>query len=423
MEITDLSVTDVRFATSRDASGSDAMHGNPDYSAAYVVLETDAGRSGYGLGFTLGRGNELVVAAVRSLRPLVVGRGIDGPEDLTTLYRAVVGDPQLRWVGPEKGVLHLAAAAVMNAAWDLASRAAGRPLWQYVSELTPDELADVADLRYLTDVIDRAAARDRFAAMRESQPARLEELRRDGYPAYTTSAGWLGYSDGKIRRLCREGIAAGWTHFKVKVGRDRDDDRRRVALVREEIGPDRHLMVDANQVWEVDQAIDWMETLAEYRPLWIEEPTSPDDILGHARIADALRPHGIGVATGEVCQNRVMFKQFLQAGGMDYCQLDSCRLAGVHEILGVMLLAAHFGVPVCPHAGGVGLCEFVNHLVMIDCLCVSGAADGRVAEFVDHLHEHFTDPCVVAAGRYRLPTAPGYGGRMHEESVRTHRHP
>ncbi len=419
--ITRVDVHDVRFPTSALLDGSDAMNPDPDYSAAYVVLHTDAGDhiEGHGLTFTIGRGNELCVAAVHALAPLVRGRSLeDITADMGAFWRHMVGDSQLRWVGPEKGVVHMATAAVVNAVWDLWAKVEGKPLWKLLADMSPEDIVRCIDFRYITDAL---APEQALEILRRHTPMRAEreaELRRDGYPAYTTSAGWLGYSDEKIRRLCREGLAQGWSHFKIKVGRDLADDARRSAIVREEIGPDRTLMLDANQVWDVDEAIANMRVLARFDPWWIEEPTSPDDVLGHAAIARAVAP--IGVATGEQCQNRVVFKQLMQAKAMKFCQIDSCRLGGVNEVLAVLLLAARFGIPVCPHAGGVGLCEYVQHLAIFDYLCVSGSLEDRIVEYVDHLHEHFVDPVVIRNGRYMPPTAPGYSITMKRESLRAH---
>jgi L-fuconate dehydratase len=418
--ITEVVALDVRFPTSDSLDGSDAMNQRPDYSAAYVVLRTDDpnGLEGHGITFTTGRGNELCVAAVEALSHLVVGRTLDSITDaFAAFWYQLVSDGQLRWVGPEKGVIHLATAALVNATWDLWAKAEGKPLWKLLVDLSPEELVRVIPFRYITDAITPDEALALLRAMVPGRAAREAEIRALGYPAYTTSAGWLGYSDDKIRRLSREGVAAGWRYFKVKVGADIDDDVRRVAIVREEIGPDGVLMIDANQAWDVDQAIEWTRALAPSRPWWIEEPTSPDDVLGHARIAQALAPLGIRVATGEHGHNRVMFKQFLQAGAIGICQVDSCRLGGVNEVLAVLLMAAKFGVPVCPHAGGVGLCEYVQHLAIFDYIAVSGSLEDRVVEYVDHLHEHFLEPAVVRDGRYIAPLAPGYSITMHPASL------
>jgi L-fuconate dehydratase len=422
--ITRVDALDVRFPTSRARDGSDAMNPDPDYSAAYVVLRTDrADRvEGHGLTFTIGRGNELCVAAVRALAPLVCGLTLEAIKaDMARFWRRLTSDSQLRWVGPEKGVLHLATAAVVNAVWDLYAKTEGKPLWQLLAGLSPEELVRCIDFRYLTDALTPDEALALLRRQAATRGRRESEIRRGGYPAYTTSAGWLGYPDDKIRRLCREGVALGWSHFKIKVGRDLADDLRRAALVRAEIGPDRKLMLDANQVWDVGEAIAWMRELARFDPWWIEEPTSPDDVLGHAAIARAVAP--IGVATGEQCHNRVMFKQLMQAQAIQFCQIDSCRLGGVNEVLAVLLLAAKFGVPVCPHAGGVGLCEYVQHLALFDYIAVSGSLEGRVVEYVDHLHEHFIDPVVVRDGRYMAPTAPGYSITMKPESLDTYAYP
>ncbi len=425
-KITDLRVLDVRFPTSLSLDGSDAMNPDPDYSAAYVVLTTDRadGIEGHGLTFTIGRGTDIVVAAVHALRPLVVGQEISAFTTAPGLFwKHLTGDSQLRWIGPEKGVIHLATAAVVNALWDLWAKLDRKPLWKLLSDLTPTQIVEMVDWRYLTDALEPEEAREMLERLVPTRAEREAEMRREGYPAYTTSAGWLGYSDEKIRRLCREALAEGFTHFKIKVGADRADDLRRAAIVREEIGPARTLMIDANQRWDVRQAIEWTRALAPFRPLWIEEPTSPDDVLGHAAIARALEPLGIGVATGEHCQNRVVFKQLLQARAIAFCQIDSCRLGGVNEVVAVLLLAAKFGVPVCPHAGGVGLCEYVQHESIFDYICVSGSLQGRITEFVDHLHEHFLDPCVVRGGRYVAPLAPGTSITMHPASLAAHVYP
>jgi L-fuconate dehydratase len=419
--ITSVDVIDVRFPTSATLDGSDAMNPDGDYSAAYVVLATDHDLTGYGLTFTIGRGNDLCVTAARQIGARLAGRDVDElAADLGHLYREIMSDSQMRWLGPEKGVVHLAAAAVLNAAWDLAARRAGKPLWRLVADMPPEDIVAACDFRYLSDVLTPAEAVEMLARLQPTREERVAELAEHGYPAYTSSPGWLGYDDDKLRRLLREAVADGWTHVKLKVGADIEDDVRRLAIAREELGP-RNLMIDANQVWDVPQAIAWVNRLAVYEPLWIEEPTSPDDILGHAAIRKVVAP--VGVATGEHCHNRVMFKQLLQAGAMDYCQIDSCRLASVNEIIPVLLMAAKFGVPVCPHAGGVGLCEIVQHLSVIDYVCVSGSLEGRVLEYVDHLHEHFTDPVRIEHGRYRLPEEPGYSARMHSGSVAGYRYP
>jgi L-fuconate dehydratase len=422
--ITGVRVHDVRFPTSWSMDGSDAMNKDGDYSAAYVVLETDdASLAGYGFTFTIGRGNDLAVEAARQRALPLIGRDVaELVGDLGAAYRELASDSQLRWLGPEKGVVHLAMAAVMNALWDLAARRAGKPLWRLLVDMTPEELVDAADLRYLSDVLTRDQAVDLLAEMAPTRSQRIAELEsRGGYPCYTTSAGWLGYSDDKLRRLLQEAVDEGYRHVKLKVGADVEEDVRRLRIAREVIGWDAKLMIDANQVWDVPQAIEWVERLAEFQPHWIEEPTSPDDILGHAAIRRAVAP--IGVATGEHGMNRVLFKQMFQAGAIDFCQLDAARLASVNEILAVYLMAKKFGVPVCPHAGGVGLCELVQHLSIFDFVAVSGSLENRVTEFVDHLHEHFTDPCIVKAGNYVLPSQPGYSAQMRESSVAAYSFP
>jgi L-fuconate dehydratase len=421
--ITAVDVTDVRFPTSLSMDGSDAMNKDGDYSAAYVVLRTDApGLAGYGFTFTIGRGNDVcTLAAQRRAEPLV-GRDVaEVVGDLGGTYRELASDSQLRWLGPDKGVEHLAMAAVMNAVWDLAARVAGKPLWRLLVEMDPEELVDTLDLSYLSDVLTREEA---VAMLTETLPGRAEriaDLERSGYPCYTTSAGWLGYSDDKLRRLAAEAVADGYRHIKLKVGANLEDDIRRCSIAREVIGWDAHLMIDANQVWDVPEAIAWVKELARFKPLWIEEPTSPDDVLGHAAVRRAVAP--IGVATGEHGMNRVLFKQLFQAEAIDFCQLDSARLASLNEIVPVYLMAKKFGVPVCPHAGGVGLCELVQHLSVFDYVAVSATTEDRVTEFVDHLHEHFTDPCIVENGAYRLPAAPGYSAEMHASSVAEYAYP
>ncbi|WP_374009132.1 L-fuconate dehydratase [Leifsonia sp. LS-T14] len=422
--ITGARVYDVRFPTSLSADGSDAMNKDADYSAAYVVLDTDdPDLKGFGFTFTIGRGNDLCVEAARQRSLPLIGRDVDGvTDDLGGVYRDLASDSQMRWLGPEKGVVHLALAAVMNAVWDLAARRARKPLWRLLADMTPQELVDAADLRYLSDALTREEALDILSSMAPTRSSRIAELqRRGGYPCYTTSAGWLGYSDDKLRMLLREAVGKGYKHVKLKVGGDLEDDVRRLSIAREVIGWDAKLMIDANQVWDVPEAIEWVGHLARFQPLWIEEPTSPDDILGHAAVRRAVAP--IGVATGEHGMNRVLFKQMFQAEAIDYCQLDAARLASVNEILAVYLMAKKFGVPVCPHAGGVGLCELVQHLSVFDYVAVSGTLDDRVTEYVDHLHEHFTDPCVVVDGNYILPSKPGYSSEMLEDSVAEYSYP
>ena len=415
---------DIRFPTSRTLDGSDAMNPDPDYSAAYVVLETDhpAGLAGHGLTFTIGRGTELCVTAIELLAHHVVGRTMQEiAADMAGFWRSLVADSQLRWLGPEKGVVHLATAALVNAVWDLYSKVEGKPLWKLLADMSPEQLVACIDFRYIDDALSPEEAIDILRINLPTRPAREVEMLRDGFPAYTTSAGWLGYSDDKIRGLARQALAAGFTHLKLKVGGDPASDLRRARIVREAIGPDRRLMLDANQVWGVDQAIEAAHKLAEVNPWWLEEPTSPDDILGLQRIREAIAP--IGIATGEHVHNRVMFKQLLQAGAIDFCQIDSCRLGGVNEVLAVLLLASKFGVPVCPHAGGVGLCEYVQHLAIFDYIAVGASLENRVCEYVDHLHEHFVDPVRVLGGRYRAPSKPGYSAEMKAESLSTYEFP
>jgi len=421
LRIIALEVEDLRFPTSATLAGSDAMNPAPDYSAAYVVIRSDTGLEGHGFTFTIGRGNELCTAAIEALRPLVVGRSLSSITDaMGQFWRTLAGDSQLRWTGPEKGVVHLALAAVLNAVWDLWARAEGKPVWRLVADMTPDEIVGLIDFRHIRDALTPDEARELLTSKLSGRAARIQTLLNDGYPAYTTSAGWLGYSDDDIRELCRKGIADGWDAFKVKVGGSAEDDLRRCALVRAAIGKDRRMMIDANQVWEVDEAIARVRALAQFDPWWIEEPVSPDDILGHARVAAAVRP--IRVATGEQAANRVIFKQLLQADAVDVVQLDNCRLGSLNEVLAVLLLAAKFDRPVCPHAGGVGLCEYAQHVSAIDYICVSGALDGRMTEYAAHLHEHFVDPVRVERGRYRLPLAPGFSAEILAASRIRYRH-
>ncbi len=409
---------DVRFPTSRSRAGSDAMNPDPDYSAAYVALETDhpLGLEGHGLTFTIGRGTEVCVAAIDALLPHVVGADVDElVADLGGLWRRLVTDSQLRWLGPEKGVIHLATAAIVNAVWDLYAKLEQKPLWKLLVDLTPEQIVASVDFRYIEDALTPAEA---LAILRRNEASKAEReaiLLAEGFPAYTTSAGWIGYPEESLPDRAREAVAAGFTHLKLKVGADVESDLRRVRAVRAAVGPDLRLSLDANQAWGVDQAIDCIGRLREVDPWWIEEPTSPDDILGHKRIRDAIAP--LRVATGEHVQNRVVFKQLLQLGAIDVCQLDCCRLGGVNEVLAVVLLAAKFGVPVCPHAGGVGLCEYAQHVSMFDFVAVGASLDGRVCEFVDHLHEHFVDPVRVVRGRYLAPTTPGYSIEIKPESL------
>ncbi|MEU2338973.1 L-fuconate dehydratase [Streptomyces sp. NPDC006654] len=415
---------DIRFPTSRELDGSDAMNPDPDYSAAYVVLRTDAadGHGGHGFTFTIGRGNDVQVAAIDALRNHVLGRSVDEIcDDPSALYRDLIGDSQLRWLGPEKGVMHMAIGAVINAVWDLAARRAGKPLWHLLADAEPEWIVRQIDFRYLTDVLTPEEALAILRRGREGAGERRTRLLERGFPAYTTSAGWLGYDDEKLTRLAAQAVADGFRQIKLKVGADLADDIRRCRVARAVVGPDIRMAVDANQRWDVDEAIRWTKALAEFDPYWIEEPTSPDDILGHAAVRRAVAP--IRVATGEHVQNRIVFKQLLQAGALDVVQIDAARVGGVNENLAVLLLAAKFGVPVCPHAGGVGLCELVQHLSMFDYLAVSGTTEDRVIEYVDHLHDHFLDPVVIREGHYTAPTAPGFSAALRPESVAVYTYP
>lgn len=420
--ITSIESIDIRFPTSEQLDGSDAMNPDPDYSAAYCVLHTSEGPEGHGMTFTIGRGNDLCVAAISQLGQQLIGLELtDLRSQMGPLWKKITGDSQFRWLGPEKGVVHLAAAALMNALWDLLAKQEELPLWRLLSTMSGEELYDLVDWNYLSDVVSKEEIITHLNATARTADTRITVLEKSGYPAYTTSAGWLGYSDEKMRELLQEAVDAGWTTFKMKVGSDLDDDKRRARLIREFIGQDGQLMMDANQVWGVNEAIRWMRELSEFNPGWIEEPTSPDDILGHAKIARALAP--IPVATGEHCHNAVMFKQFMEAGGLSICQLDSCRLASINEIIGVLILAWKFEIPVCPHAGGVGLCEYVQHISMFDYTRVSCSTDGRVIEYVDHLHEHFKDPVRLVNGRYAAPQVPGYSIEMHPETLSQYVYP
>jgi L-fuconate dehydratase len=421
MRITRVVTADVRFPTSLDHHGSDAMHPDPDYSAAYVVLETDGDLAGHGFTFTIGRGNDLCVAAIEALGHHVVGLDVRSlSTDLGPLSRLLTQDTQLRWLGPEKGVIHLAAGALLNALWDLRAKAEGKPVWKVLSDSSSRELVDLVDWRHLTDALTPDEAVELLA---RAEPGRAERERRllaEGLPAYTTSAGWIGYTDEQVVARCRAVVEAGYRQVKIKVGGDPADDLRRVALVRETIGPDVRLAVDANQVWEVHEAIERIRALERFDLAWVEEPTSPDDVLGHLAIAQAV---DVPIATGEHGQNRVLFKQFLASGAMEVCQIDACRVAGVNENVAILLLAAKFGVPVCPHAGGVGLCELVQHLAMFDFVAVAGDVEGRIIEMADHLHEHFVHPVVVRGGRYLAPTVPGFTSELLPASIEEFRFP
>ena len=421
--ITAVETRDIRFPTSKTLDGSDAMNPDPDYSAAYVILKTNnPSLEGHGLTFTLGRGNELCVDAITSLSYLITGKSLDAlTSDMAGFWRMITGDSQLRWLGPEKGVIHMATGALVNAVWDLYAKSEKKPLWKLLADMTAEQLVACVDFTYLTDAITPAEAVDMLKRQESGKQERIDYLLKNGYPAYTTSAGWLGYSEEKIRRLSREAKSEGWTHLKMKVGANINDDIRRAQIIREEIGSGIKLMMDANQKWDVNEAIQQMKRLSEFNPWWIEEPTSPDDILGHLAIRKAISP--IKVATGEHCQNKVMFKQFLQSGAIDICQIDSCRVGGVNEILSIMLMAAKFDIPVCPHAGGVGLCEYVQHLSMIDYIAISGSLNNRITEYVDHLHEHFVHPVIIQNGNYMPPLAPGYSITMKEDAIAAYTYP
>ena len=417
LKITDLEVLDIRFPTSQHLDGSDAMNPDPDDSAAYVILKTENDAlSGHGLTFTIGRGNEICCAAIEAMRHLVVGLDIEEVKNNPALmWRNLTSDSQLRWIGPDKGAMHLATGAVVNAIWDIWAKSEGKPVWKLVADMSPEQLVNCIDFRYITDCITPDEALVLLKSNAETKVQREQILMQEGYPCYTTSAGWLGYSDEKLARLCQEAVDEGFNYIKLKVGRDVAEDIRRVKIAREIIGPDRHLMIDANQIWERQQAIDWVQQLAFSKPWFIEEPTSPDDVEAHRAIRQAIAP--IQVATGEMCQNRIMFKQFIMREAIDVVQIDACRMGGINEVLAVLLMAAKYGLKVCPHAGGVGLCEYVQHLSMIDYLWFSASKEGRVTEYVDHLHEHFIEPCVIENAVYMPPKLPGFSIEMKPASI------
>ncbi|MDO6693122.1 L-fuconate dehydratase [Aliiglaciecola sp. 3_MG-2023] len=420
--IVSLVTRDIRFPTSESLDGSDAINKDPDYSAAYLTIKTEQGNEGHGLIFTIGRGNDICCKAIEALEFLVVGKDFkEIIQDIGGFYDALRSDSQLRWLGPEKGVIHMAIGGVMNAIWDMWARFEGKPLWRLLADMSPEEFVNCIDFRYLSDALTKDEALKMVTANQASKQGRIAYLEKNGYPSYTTSAGWLGYSDEKLARLCKESLDQGFKHIKLKVGQDLQSDIRRCQIARDVIGEDVKLMIDANQIWEVDEAIDWVNKLADVKPWFIEEPTSPDDIFGHKKIKENIGE--IKVATGEHCHNRIMFKQLIANDAIDVVQIDSCRLASVNEILAVYMLAAKFGKPVCPHAGGVGLCEYVQHLSMIDYVHISADLTDRVVEFVDHLHEHFIDPCVIKDGAYVAPTAPGYSIEMYEESLADYTYP
>jgi len=416
------SITDVRFPTSKDLDGSDAMNPDPDYSAAYVVVHTSGGNSGHGFVFTIGRGNEVAVTAIRSVESLVLGLDVNEAfSDMGKFSRRLIRDSQLRWIGPEKGVMHMAIGAVVNAVWDCYAKREGLPLWELLSQFTPEEIVDLVDFRYLSDQLTRQEALEILRRAVPGRDRRMQEILSGGYPAYTTSAGWLGYSDNKVETLVRRSLDEGFTHLKMKVGRDIEEDSRRLGKVRQLIGPDIKLSIDANQNWGVNEAIININRLSAHGVYWAEEPTSPDDVLGFGAIARAVHP--VKVATGEHVANAVMFKQFLSSGAIDICQVDACRVAGVNENIAVLLLAAKFGVAVCPHAGGVGLCEVVQHLSMFDYVAVSGLMQDRWIEYVDHLHEHFVHPVEIVNGRYMAPRSPGSSASMFPDSIADYEFP
>ena len=415
-KIIDLSTFDLRFPTSEHLDGSDAMNLDPDYSAAYVVLHTDSNIEGHGLTFTIGRGNEVCVKAIEAMRPLIIGLELEWiRNNLGKFWKKITGDSQLRWIGPEKGVIHLATSAIVNAVWDLLSKREKKPVWQFVSEMPSEEILNTIDFRYISNVITPNEALKILKNLENSKNERISKLKAEGYPSYTTSAGWLGYNNEKLKKLCHQLKKSGFKYAKFKVGKNIKDDIKRLEIIRKELGDNFNIMIDANQVWEVDQAIDWIKKLSFSKPLFIEEPTNPDDIIGHKKIRENIKP--IKVATGEMCQNRIMFKQFMSESAIDIVQLDACRLGGLNEVLSVLLMAKKFNLPVWPHAGGVGLCEYAQHLSMIDYICISGQKDNKCIEYVDHLHEHFLEPCLLKNGMYMPPKQPGFSIQMKKESI------
>ena len=411
-KIVKLTTYDLRFPTSDHLDGSDAMNPDPDYSAAYVIIETDQSLlKGHSFAFTLGRGNDLCCNAIKALQHLVIGLDINWIRDNQSAFsRRMTSDSQLRWIGPEKGIIHMASGAIINAVWDILSKLDNKPLWQLVSDMDSDEISNAIDFRHIKDFLNQDEAVEILKSHQKTKLDRVSILENEGYPCYVTSAGWLGYSDKKLQRLCLEAKDNGFEYVKLKVGKDLKDDMRRLEIARTTLGPDIKIMIDANQVWEVDQAIKWMKSLAEFDPYFIEEPTSPDDIIGHKKIKDAIFP--IKVATGEAVQNRVIFKQLISENAIDIVQVDACRMGGLNEVLAVQLMASKQGLPVWPHAGGVGLCEYSQHLAMIDYLCISGRRDEQVIEYVDHLHEHFLNPCQIKNAAYMLPKESGFSVEM-----------
>jgi len=423
VKIIDIETFDIRFPTSEDLDGSDAVNNAPDYSAAYIILKTNvAGLEGHGHTFTIGRGNEICVKAIESLGDMVKGKDLNQiTSNWLEFYYSIVNDSQLRWIGPEKGVIHLAAAALFNSLWDLYAKSRKKPLWKLICEMPPKDLIELVDFSYIEDAITKEEALGILIKNFDTRNKRINVINEKGYPAYTTSAGWLGYSASKLESLCKKVKKENWKYVKFKVGANLEDDISRLSMARKILGDDIIIMIDANQVWGVDQAIDWINQLKRFNPWFIEEPTSPDDILGHARIRRAIQP--IKVATGEHCHNRIMFKQYFQSKAIDICQLDSCRLASINEILAVQLLAAKFGVPICPHAGGVALCEYVQHLAIIDFVCISANLEGRVVEYIDHLHEYFKYPCAIKDGAYVLPNSHGYSATIKKEAIEIYKYP
>jgi L-fuconate dehydratase len=386
-----------------------------------VHTDDSDGAIGHGFVFTIGRGNDVQLAAISSLADHVVGLDVDDVlDDLGGFWKSLVHDSQLRWLGPEKGVMHMAIGAVVNAMWDLKAKRAGQPLWRLLADMSPAQIVDLVDFRYLTDALTPDDALQILERAEPGRSARAADLLERGYPAYTTTPGWLGYDDEKLARLCRKAVEEGFSLIKLKVGAASTTTSAACGSPARPSVPTSASPSTPTSGGTSPRRSAGMSALAPFDPAWIEEPTSPDDILGHAAIARAVAP--IPVATGEHMANRVMAKQFLQAGALEVLQLDATRVAGVNENIAILLLAAKFGVRVCPHAGGVGLCEAVQHLAMFDYVAVSGTTEGRVIEYVDHLHEHFAIPAMVVDGHYRAPLAPGSGAEMLSASIESYRH-
>jgi len=417
IKIISASVSDVRFPTSRMLDGSDAMNQDPDYSAAYLEFSTDDPQlSGHSLVFTIGRGNDIQIGAIKALTGKIVGLTVENAfAQIGKISRELSSDSQLRWLGPDVGVFHMGAGAVLNALWDLFAKWRKVPLWKLLADMSPEEIVGAIDFRYISDALTPEEALSILKKAEGAKAKNEELLLKEGLQAYTTTPGWLGYTDEKMLSLTQAAVNDGFKLIKYKCGLSLDDDKRRLKKVRELVGPNFDIAIDANQVWDVDQAIKWVNQLKEFNLRWIEEPTHPEDVVGHARIAKEIAP--TPVATGEMANNRMIFKQLLQLNAISVMQIDATRVAGVNENLANILMAAKYGIPVCPHAGGVGLCEMVQHLAMFDAVAVTGSHTKRVVEFVDHLHQHFKTPVKVVNGHYMAPTDTGSGAEMLQSSI------